>query len=126
MAKKEAVGVHSTEVYPDDASDYPIIHQHRTYTTKPELPPQWPAEPHALTLSPATELWLLLYDVGLCLVPLCLIAKAILCLVADSYNQIGPGYAVGEANDLTKYLVRFNHQVCSLQETGSLALTLRS
>jgi hypothetical protein len=65
MAKNDTVSVHTNEVYPDDASSHPITHQYGTYTTQPELPPRWPAEPHALTSTPTTELWLTLYDIGL-------------------------------------------------------------
>lgn len=111
MAKHENTSIHTTEVYPDDASDHPITRQLATHTTSPELPPRWPAEPHALTPEPATERWLLAFDVALCLVPLALIAKAVLCIVASVIDKGARGYLIDEVHALTLYLIRFNHQV---------------
>lgn len=110
MAKDEFVDVHTTEVFQDDASDYPITRQYATHSPQAEFPPQWPAEPHPLTADPSTERWLRVFDISLCLIPLGLIAKAILCIIASLLDKENNGPWVDEVHDLTIYLIRFNHQ----------------
>ena len=110
MAKDESISVHTAEVFQDDASDHPITRPY-THSIQPEFPPQWPAEPHPLTADPTTERWLKVFDITLCLIPLALIAKAILCIIASVLDKDNSGPYVDEVHDLTIYLIRFNHQV---------------
>lgn len=126
MAKEDSVNVSTTEVRPDYASDRPINQQYTTDSIHPELPQKWPAEPHPLTADPATERWLKAFDITLCLIPLALIAKAILCIIASVLDKDRIGPFVDQVHDLTIYLVRFNHQVSFLAGMEERELTMCS
>jgi hypothetical protein len=116
MAKDDSFNVYTSEVRPDYASDRPIYQQYTADSLQPELPQKWPAEPHPLTADPATERWLKVFDITLCLIPLALIAKAILCIIASVLDKEMTGPFVDQVHDLTIYLIRFNHQVSCLAD----------
>ena len=126
MAKDDSVNVYTTEVRPDYASDQPIHQQYSTDSLQPDLPQKWPAEPHPLTADPATERWLKAFDITLCLIPLALIAKAILCIIASVLDKDRTGPFVDQVHDLTIYLIRFNHQVSFLSDEEEHELTMCS
>lgn len=111
MAKDYTASVTTTEVQSDAASDYPIRKDHETHTVPSEVLIEWPAEPHALAPEPAKARWTLAYDIALCVVPLALIAKAVLCIVASVIDKGNSGYEVDMVSNLTRYLIRFNQQV---------------
>jgi hypothetical protein len=126
MAKDDSVSVYTTEVRPDYASDLPINQQYTTEFPQPELPQKWPAEPHPLTADPATERWLKAFDITLCLIPLALITKAILCIIASVLDKYNTGPFVDQVHDLTIYLIRFNHQVSFHADIEKRQLTVYS
>jgi hypothetical protein len=111
MEKDDAISVRVSEVHSADSSEHPVTRQHATHTTLPDLPAQWPAEPHPLAPEPKDERWLLAYDIALCVIPFALMAKAILCIVASVIDRVHSGYAIDEVSNLTLYLIKFNQQV---------------
>lgn len=114
MAKDSSINVDTTEVLDDNSSLHPSSHQNPTHTTVPELPHQWPAEPVPLTPEPTTERWLLAYDIALCVIPLALIAKAVMCIVASVIDKKNTGWDVDKVHALTIYLLKFNHQLTTI------------
>ncbi|OQV01015.1 hypothetical protein CLAIMM_06434 isoform 2 [Cladophialophora immunda] len=79
----------------------------------PSIPTAWPSDPKPLANNLFNEILLDLYDVGLCLIPIALMVKIGLCLLAERWDSPNSGYFIDEASMLTTYLIRFNDQLAT-------------
>lgn len=85
---------------------------------QPNLTPHnWPSQPEPLIESRAAAIWLDLYDVFLCILPLALMVKATLCIVARHLDYqlsmkvlFGPS---GMTSFLSPVMLWINEQVCT-------------
>lgn len=103
---KEHVQIELTELITDDASD-----QHVLRSSGNALPDQCPADPVPLKPSASYDFLMDAYDFLLCLIPLVLIAKVILCIVASIKDRHHHGAEVDLVSRLTTLLISFNSQV---------------
>lgn len=71
----------------------------------------WPSEPRSLSRKHSHEFWMTVYDVALCLIPLALMVKIVLCILANRLEKQHSGNLVDLAGPLARFLVEFNSQV---------------
>lgn len=103
---EKTVGVTTTVGHSTNSSDVDSL---RSPLSRPPL---WPEEPGPLT-KPKAALWTdILYDVGLVLVPIALIVKIILCIVAQHIDRNAVGSEIDLVSSLTLNLLKVNAQVC--------------
>ncbi|KAK5080394.1 hypothetical protein LTR05_008643 [Lithohypha guttulata] len=74
-------------------------------------PHDWPTEPGRLQEDHQYEFMMNAYDAFLCFIPLFLIAKTTLCIVAWSWDRENTGYYFDQISLLTTFLIEFNEQV---------------
>ena len=116
MAKGENVELSTVEVRPKSGSGNDSI-------TDGIVPPQWPSQPRPLTAAPVAEHTLDVFDGILCAIPLLLIAKIALILVAFRKDRGATGYFADTASSMTVYLIKFNHQVSLVDRALAVPLT---
>ena len=75
------------------------------------VPHYWPSQPQPLKAEAKIEYGLLAWDAFLCILPLCLFAKVILCVIAYHKNKNNTGPELYLTTFMTKYLIAFNSWV---------------
>jgi len=108
-AGKQEGGVKNAGKQEDDS---PATADVQVEEIKASLPlSQCPVQPVPLAADPVVEYAMNAYDIALVLVPMLLITKAILCIVAAHKDQDASGLLVDEVSSMTLNLINFNDQV---------------
>jgi hypothetical protein len=85
----------------------------RVVSEAPPLP-KWPHAPQPITNEPLVERCLDAVDVLICLLPLALIVKGFLCILAHEIDKTHVGPSIDMASRLTLALIDFNAQLTTL------------
>lgn len=86
-------------------------HQDNEYATQPTTLQQWPIEPGSIVADRRYDIFMTIYDIFLCAIPLFLIAKTSLCIYAHQLDKYNSGYSIDAVSQLTTLLLNFNDQV---------------
>lgn len=78
---------------------------------KVEMPTNTLSEPQELRADAKTEKFLVAYDCSLCAIPIVLIVKTILCIVASRIDKDNQNIYIDSVSQLAIFLVSFNGQV---------------
>jgi hypothetical protein len=96
-SEKTWINAHVREVYENEE--------------KREVPAHLLARPQELRADTKTEKFMFAYDCFLCAIPIVLIAKTILCIVASLIDKPHQNIYIDSVSQLTIFLVNFNGQV---------------
>src|ERR1700712_4346604 len=84
------------------------VHEVYENEEKGEIPTHLLAGPQELRADTKTEKFMLAYDCFLCAIPIVLIVKIILCIVASRIDKAHQNIYIDSVSQLTIFLVNFN------------------
>jgi hypothetical protein len=99
VSSKPEFSIYSQEVRNDGSSTNGGDHQHLV------------ADPQKLRANTSTERMMIAFDVFLALIPIVLVVKAILVIIAAQKDRWHRNVDIGSVTELTTFLIKFNGQV---------------